>query len=69
MKKDTQIRPGVSHGSLGGSKMNTPSVPISEPSEAAQQERRADAAAPSVVPSISMSARYIDSRLKQFCWR
>ena len=61
MKKDTQTRPGVN-----SSKPKAASAPIGEPPRGnpAQVPRRMDA-----VPSITLSARYIDSRLKQFCYR
>ena len=63
MKKDTQSRPGVS----SSNKNKTAPVPIGEPQHArTQQPSGGMEAAP---PSITISARYIDSRLKQFCWR
>jgi hypothetical protein len=65
MKKDTQQRPGVSKSSAKGS-------PLADPPRDQTTPRRAEAAANSdsdTMPSITLSARYIDSRLKQFCWR
>ena len=61
MKKDTHNRPGVS-----SNKNKAAPVPIGEPPQARTQQpsRSLD-----VVPSITISARYIDSRLKQFFLR
>ena len=59
MRKDTQRKPGVS-------KINAPIGTISPPLASAppQSARRAEPAV-----SVTLSARYIDSRLKQFCLR
>ena len=58
MRKDTQRKPGVS-------KINAPIAPIGEvQSSPAPRARR-----PEPAVSVTLSARYIDSRLKQFCLR
>ncbi len=57
MKRDTQRKPGVS-------KTNAPIAPIGDPRAAATPTRR-----PEPAVSVTLSARYIDSRLKQFCLR
>jgi hypothetical protein len=71
MKKDTQHRPGVSKSSASSAKV----VPVSGPSADGSPRRLATLGATAAsnatdaAPSITISARYIDSRLKQFCWR
>jgi hypothetical protein len=60
MKKDTQRRAGVS-------KAPVLTVPIGEPRPQQQSAARPQEAVPSV--TVSLSARYIDSRMKQFCLR
>ena len=68
MKNDTQHRPGVSK-----------TIPLGAPGKQVSASPRkmsdggsdAEVSAPTLSspPSITLSARYIDSRLKQFCWR
>ena len=59
MKRDTQHRPGVGK--------NASVAPIGDPRPAAEVQKPASAAP--VTISVTLSARYIDSRLKQFCCR
>ena len=63
MKKDTQHKTGVS-------KSNARTAPIGEPrtSSGSQPPAVSTAAATQASP-CTISARYIDSRLKQFCLR
>ncbi len=64
MNRDTQNKPGVSK--------NAPAAPIGDP-----QQRQAPATSvasatprsPQGVVSVTVSSRYVDSRLKQFCLR
>lgn len=64
MKKNTQPPAGVSKSNVTASaKAATTRAPQQQSSE-----RRLDASA-APTPSASISARYIDSRLKQFCLR
>jgi len=69
MKKDTQHRPGVSKSTALG----TPGQPLSAASQrTAAAGSSVDASATTLSPpppSITLSTRYIDSRLKQFWWR
>jgi len=64
MSKDTKPHKGVSKSNV------TASATAATRQQASSSERRLDAA-PSVVPisGPTVSARYIDSRLKQFCLR
>ena len=68
MKKDTQHRPGVSKTTALAAPGQQVSATLRKTSDAGS---RVDVSAPklSPPPSITLSARYIDSRLKQFCWR
>jgi hypothetical protein len=63
MSKDTKPHKGVSKSNV------TASATAATRQQASSSERRLDA--PSVVPisAPTVSARYIDSRLKQFCLR
>jgi hypothetical protein len=63
MNRDTQKRPAVSHV---GTARNAP-IGDPGPSSQASQQRRVTAAPASV--SVTISNKYIDSRLKQFCLR
>ena len=68
MKKDTQPRSGVSKSNAPASATAATMRTQQQPQAAA--ERKLDAAAPAgSTPAVSISARYIDSRLKQFCLR
>jgi hypothetical protein len=67
MKKDNQQHPGVR-------KSNAPVSPVREPATA-DSTHRLDATSPGgdvervTTTTATISARYIDSRLKQFCLR
>jgi hypothetical protein len=65
MKRDTQNRPGVSKNAFA--------APIGDPRSRPQADKldpAAGSAPKSPAPlSVTLSARYIDSRLKQFCCR
>jgi len=60
MKKDTQQKTGVS-------KSNARTAPIGEPRESTGQNAPVSTSAKT--SPCTISARYIDSRLKQFCLR
>ena len=66
MTKDTKPRKGVSKSNVSA----LATAATRQQASSASSERRLDAA-PSVVPvsASTVSARYIDSRLKQFCLR
>ncbi len=65
MTKDTRPQKGVSKSNV------TASARVATRQQTSSAERRLDASAsasaPTAVPAVS--ARYIDSRLKQFCLR
>ena len=63
MKRDTQQRPGVGKNAPNYSAGNS----IGDPKPAGSGARSATVG--SVTPTVTISARYIDSRLKQFCCR
>jgi hypothetical protein len=56
MKKDTENRPGVRS-------QNASAAPIGDPRPSTPAVRRETTA------QVTISAKYIDSRLKQFCLR
>ena len=60
MKRDTQQRPGVSKSAAV--------APIGDPRSAVPGPKQGLSAV-TVTTSVTLSARYIDSRLKQFCCR
>ena len=64
MKKDTQHKPGVS-------KSNARTAPIGEPRTGTASQTPAVSTAATAAPATicTISPRYIDSRLKQFCLR
>ena len=66
MKKDTQPRRGVSK-----SNVTAPATAATMRAQQQQPSGRLDASTAGAAPSVSasISARYIDSRLKQFCLR
>jgi len=66
MSKDTKPHKGVSKSNVPASA----TAATRQQASSSSAERRLDAA-PSVVPvsAPTVSARYIDSRLKQFCLR
>lgn len=64
MEKQTQKRPGGSRGSAPAAPIGDPQV--SSSGGGSSQERRAAGASSASTP---VSAKYIDSRLKQFCLR
>jgi hypothetical protein len=69
MKKDTQHRPGVSKSTAAS--LSAPGQQTLPP-RTSDAGSSADVSAPTLsppLPSFNLSARYIDSRLKQFCWR
>lgn len=59
MKRDTQQRPVVGK--------NAPATAIGDPKPAAMSQKAASPSPATV--TVTLSARYIDSRLKQFCCR
>lgn len=63
MKRDTQNKPGVSK--------NAHAAPIGDLQRSASAIPVASAAprSPAGVVSVTVSSRYVDSRLKQFCLR
>ena len=64
MSKDTKPQKGVSKSNVSAS------ATVATRQQTSSAERRLDASAsgaPTAVPAVS--ARYIDSRLKQFCLR
>ena len=68
MKKDTQHRPGVSKTTaLSAPGQQASAIPRRTSDAVSGTEVSAPTLSPT--PSITLSARYIDSRLKQFCWR
>jgi hypothetical protein len=63
MKRDTQHKPGVSRS-------NARTAPAGAPRKLAAPVQPAVSAAPAAAATpCTISARYIDSRLKQFCLR
>jgi hypothetical protein len=68
MKKDTQQRSGVSQGSTRAATIGDPAAASQARGQAFREPstpRRLDGAP----AAPSLTARYIDSRLKQFCLR
>lgn len=64
MKRDTQNKPGVSK--------NAPAAPIGDLQRQQASATSVVSAAPRSpqgVVSVTVSSRYVDSRLKQFCLR
>jgi hypothetical protein len=63
MKKDTRFQAGDSK-----SNVSAPAAAKAVRSQQQESAQRLDASAP-CGPSVSVNARYIDSRMKQFCLR
>jgi hypothetical protein len=66
MTKDTKPQRGVSKSNVTAS---ATAATRRQTSSSASDERRLDASASNPVSAPAVSARYIDSRLKQFCLR
>ena len=65
MTKDTKPQKGVSKSNVTASA----TAATRQQASSSQAERRLDAAASTPASAPAVSARYIDSRLKQFCLR
>jgi hypothetical protein len=66
MTKDTKPQKGVSKSNVSAS---ATAATRRQASSSTSDERRLDASASTPASAPAVSARYIDSRLKQFCLR